>query len=51
MSPFPILPVFLFIILLFGEFFMISLADGFSLEFERQKVSSSRQDSHYSGRS
>ena len=34
------------------EFFTSVLADGFSLEFERQQVSSSLQDSsQYSGRS
>ena len=34
------------------EFFTSDLADGFSLEFEWQQVSSSYQDfSHYSGRS
>ena len=33
------------IILLFWEFFSPALADGFSLEFERQQVSSSLRDS------
>ena len=34
------------------EFFTTALADGLSLEFERQQVSSSLQDfSQYSGRS
>ena len=39
-------------ILLFWKFFTPALADGFSLEFERQRISSSLQDcSQYSGRS
>ena len=33
------------IILLFREFFPLTLAEGFSLEFERQQVSLSLQDS------
>ena len=40
------------IILLFWEFFIPVLADGFPLEFEWQQVSSSLQDSsQYSGQS
>ena len=49
-----VLLLLLLLLLLFIplEFFTIVLADGFSLEFEWQQVSSSLQDSpQYSGRS
>ena len=45
---------FVILLLLFTplEFFTLAFADGLSLEFERQQVSSSLQDSsQYSGRS
>ena len=37
--------IIIIIILLLLEFFTLALADGFSLEFEWQQVSSSLQDS------
>ena len=40
--------IFIIIILLLWEFFTLALTDGFSLEFEWQKVSSSLQNSQYS---
>ena len=37
--------VLLLLLLLFWEFFSPALADGFSFEFEREQVTSNRQDS------
>ena len=50
-SFFAIIIIIIIIILLIWEFFILASADGFSLEFEWQQVSSSLQDSsQYSGR-
>ena len=47
-----IIIIIIIITFLFSKFFKPALADGFSLEFEWQQVSSSLQDSsQYSGRS
>ena len=47
-----IIIIIIIILLLFWEFFPSALADGFSLEYEWQQVSSSLQDSsQYFGRS
>ena len=48
-----LIPIIIIIIIIItpSEFFTSALADGLSLEFEWQQVSSSLQDSEYSGHS